>query len=66
MAKYVEQNLGKNETIVKAAKFTPIYLIWMWVKGILFFWMLLIPTFKALFATIEYIKLRFRCGFRQE
>lgn len=54
MEKYVEQNLGKNESIVKAAKFTPIYLVWMWVKGILLCFLLLIPTFKALFATIEY------------
>ncbi len=57
MAKYVEQNLGKNESIVKMAKITPISLVFKWVWGILGFWLLLVPTFKALLATIEYSKL---------
>ena len=47
MAKYVEQNLGKNESIVKMAKMTPVFLVFKWVWGILGFWLLLIPTFKA-------------------
>ena len=57
MAKYVEQNLGKNESIVKMAKMTPVFLVFKWVWGILGFWLLLIPTFKALLATVEYSKL---------
>lgn len=57
MAKYVEQNLGKNESIVKMAKITPIELVLKWVLGILGFWLLLIPTFKALLATIEYSRI---------
>ena len=56
MAKYVEQNLGKNESIVKEAKLTPVYLVGKWVVAILFCWLLLIPVFKAIWATIEYCR----------
>ncbi len=54
MSKYVENNLGKNEVIVKKADRNPIFVVWAWVKGILFFWLLLIPTFKAIGATIRF------------
>ena len=56
MAKYVEKNLGKNETIVKVAGRTSWLLFWTWVKGILLCWLLFIPLFKAIKATIIYCK----------
>ena len=54
MGKYVENNLGKNETIVKKANLTPLFLVGAWIKGILFCWLLLIPFFKAIGATIQF------------
>ncbi len=54
MGKYVENNLGKNETIVKMADKNPLFLVWAWVKGVLFFWLLLIPTFKAIIETVKF------------
>lgn len=54
MSKYVENNLGKNETIVKKAELNPIFLVFKWVVGILFCWLLLIPTIKALIFTIRF------------
>lgn len=51
---YVENNLGKNEVLVKKAERTVLYLFGTWVKGIVFSWLLLIPVFKAIVATIEY------------
>ena len=56
MGKYVENNLGKNETVVKKAQLTPLFLVGAWIKGILFCWLLLIPVFKAIGATVRYCK----------
>ncbi len=56
MGKYVENNLGKNESIVKKAKLTPLFLVGTWIKGILLFWLLLIPVFKAIAATVRHFK----------
>ncbi|MBQ7769834.1 MAG: PH domain-containing protein [Clostridia bacterium] len=51
---YVEQNLGKNEVIVKKADRNGLFLLGVWIKGILLFWLLLIPLFKAIAATIRF------------
>lgn len=54
MGKYVENNLGKNEVIVKKAELNALYLVWKWILGILFCWLLLIPTIKAMIATVRH------------
>ena len=54
MSKYVESNLGKNEQIVKKADLNGLFLLSKWIFGILFCWLLLIPTIKALIATVKF------------
>lgn len=54
MGQYVESNLGKNETIVKKADLNGLFLLGAWIKGILFFWLLFIPTIKAIIATVKF------------
>lgn len=54
MGKYVENNLGKNETIVKKADLNGLFLLGVWIKGILLCWLLLIPTIKAIIETIKF------------
>lgn len=54
MGKYVENNLGKNETIVKKADLNGLFLLSKWFMGILFCWLLFIPTIKALVATVRF------------
>ena len=54
MGKYVESNLGKNESIVKKADLNGLFLLGAWIKGILFCWLLLIPTIKAIIATVRF------------
>jgi len=54
MSKYVENNLTKNETIVKKADVNGLYLIGVWVVGILFCWLLLIPLIKAIVKTVQF------------
>ena len=51
---YLEKNLGKNEVIVKKADKNGLFLLGAWIKGILFFWLLFIPLFKAIAATIRF------------
>lgn len=51
---YAENNLGKNETIVKKAELNGLFLLGAWLKGILFFWLLLVPTVKAIIATVRF------------
>lgn len=53
MGKFVENNLIKNEKIVKECKPTMLFLIPKWIFGILFFWLLLIPLIKAIIATVQ-------------
>lgn len=53
---YVESNLTKNETIVKKADKNPVALVWAWFLGIVFSFLLLIPTIKAIIATIGYCR----------
>lgn len=54
MGKYVENNLGKNEAIVKKADLNGLFLLAAWLKGILLCWLLLIPTVKAIIATVRF------------
>lgn len=54
MSKFVENNLNKNEEIVLKAKLNGIFLIGKWIVGILFCWLLLIPTIKAIVATVKF------------
>lgn len=48
MAKYVENNLQKNEQIVQKAKITKLSLVGVWFKGILLCW-LIAPLIKAIY-----------------
>ena len=52
--KYVERNLNKNEQIVHKAKLNPLALVTAWIGGILFCWLLLIPTIKAIVKTVKF------------
>lgn len=54
MGKYVENSLGKNETLVKKAELNALFLLSAWLKGILFFFLLFIPTIKAIVATVKF------------
>ncbi len=56
MGKYVESHLNRNETVVKAAKRTRLFLVGTWIKGVLLCWLLLIPTVKAIINTLAYKK----------
>lgn len=57
MGKYVENNLNRNETIVKQAKISAACLVGPWILGILFCWLLFIPTIKAIIKTIQWSKM---------
>lgn len=59
MSHYVENNLGKNETIVQKAKLNGLFLLGAWIKGILFFWLLFIPLIKAIAVTIRFNNIEF-------
>ena len=52
--KYVEQSLNRNEKIVLNAKRSFLALVMSWVWGILFFWILFIPTWNAIGYTIKF------------
>ena len=54
MGNYVESNLTKNEALVKKAEMNTLYLLGQWIIGILFFWLLFIPTIKAIIATVRF------------
>lgn len=51
---YAENNLGKNEKIIKVADRNGLFLLSTWIKGILFCWLLLIPFFKAIIKTVQF------------
>lgn len=57
MASYVQNNLGKNEVIVKKADLNGLFILGAWLKGILFFWLLFIPLIKAIIATVQFTKI---------
>ena len=54
ISKYVENNLGKNETVVKKAELNGLFLLTTWIQGILFCWLLLIPLIKAISKTVQF------------
>ncbi|MDE5616358.1 MAG: PH domain-containing protein [Clostridia bacterium] len=54
MSNYVEENLNRNEKIVEKAKLNSLALIPIWISGILFSWLLFIPTIKAIVATVRF------------
>lgn len=58
MGKFVERNLSKNEKIVQQCKPNALFLVPVWLKGILLCWLLLIPTIKAIIKTIEFSKIK--------
>ena len=49
---YVDGVLVRGEEVVAIAKITKLVLIGAWIKGILLFWLLFIPTIKAIKTTI--------------
>ena len=51
---YTEKNLSKNEVVVKVAERNGLFLLGTWIKGVLFFWLLLIPLIKAIIKTIQF------------
>lgn len=54
MGKYVENNLNKNETVVKEAKLHFFSLVTTWIFALLFFWLLFIPVIKAIIFTVKF------------
>ena len=58
MAKYVENNLQKNEQIVQKAQICKLSLLGVWVKGILLCF-LIVPLFKAIYASFQVFCLDF-------
>ncbi len=56
MGNYAEKNLVKGEQIVKVANRNGLALLSIWIKGILFCWVLLIPLIKAIINTIKFFK----------
>lgn len=52
---YLEKNVvGQNESIILRPQKNPIFLTLRWIWGILGCWLLLIPTVKAITATVRY------------
>lgn len=51
---YVEDTLISDEVIVKKAERNGICLLGVWIVGILFCWLLLIPLIKAIIETVEF------------
>ncbi len=56
MSSYVESHLGTNEVVIKKAERNGLFLVGTWIKGILLCWLLLIPTVKAIMATVSFFK----------
>ena len=54
MSNYIDKNLGRGEEIVKKAQLNSLFLLGKWICGICFFWLLFIPTIKAIVATIQF------------
>ena len=52
---YVEKNVLQNgETILKRVEMHPLRLVFAWIWGILGFWLIFIPTIKAIKLSIYY------------
>ena len=54
MENYVRRIMRQNEKLVKQANRNKLFLLGAWIKGILFFWLLLIPTIKAIIKTVRF------------
>ena len=54
MGKYVERNLNLKEEVLRNAELHPLQLILAWIWGVLGCWLLLIPTIKAIKATVMF------------
>lgn len=54
MGNYVMANMNKSERLLKTAELHILHVGVAWVWGILGFWLLFIPTFKAIKKTIDY------------
>ncbi|MBQ4324536.1 MAG: PH domain-containing protein [Clostridia bacterium] len=53
---YLEKNVvSSKETIKIVPKKNPIFLVLKWIWGVLGCWLLLIPTFRAISATVAYV-----------
>ena len=57
MGNYVENNLMKNEEVVKKAEINALKLVPTWIFGILFCWLLFIPLIKAIIATVRHMNI---------
>ena len=52
---YIAKNVLLNDEVVKIQpKKNPIFLVFKWIWGILGCWLLLIPTIKAITATVKF------------
>ena len=54
LMRYTENNLNMNEVVVKVAERNGLFLLGTWIKGVLFWWLLLIPLIKAIIKTIQF------------
>lgn len=54
MSNYIGNSLGKGEEVVKRAQFNGLFLLGKWILGVLFCWLLFIPTIKAIAATVQF------------
>ena len=54
MGRYVERKLYENELVVEKAKRDFWGLVGAWILGILFCWLLLIPTIRAIIKTVVF------------
>lgn len=52
---YIEKNvLSNNENVVEKVQLHPLRIVLAWIWGILGFWLLFIPTIKAIKLTVSY------------
>ena len=54
MSNYIGNSLGKGEKVVKRAQFNGLFLLGKWILGVLFCWLLFIPTIKAIAETVKF------------
>ena len=59
MSNYIDRNLVAGEETIKKAQLNSLFLLGRWILGILFFWMLLIPTVIAIISTIQFKNIEF-------
>lgn len=54
MGRYVEENVRRGEELQCKVQLSVSYIVWQWVKGILFYWVILIPTVCAIVESINF------------